>query len=172
MSGQSPPVTASLINFAAVSITTCCAVVTSRSELAAIHNCRVTFGFTTDRHTTLFSRHNGRAENFEINVAPNPCSSPEYSACSDKHSWRTSMAWLRNSVIRSITSTHVIAQALKTFYGDLLKNGNLSEAAHHSIGFSDYTDLVGLPQQRATKQAYFEAARDLTHNFTDDRSAT
>jgi len=73
--------------------------------------------------------------------------------------------------VMPVTSTHVIAKALKSFYSDLLKNGNLDEAAHHGIGFSEYTDLVGLPEQRTTEQAYLDVARGLVQNFTDDRSA-
>ncbi|MEM1049690.1 MAG: oxaloacetate decarboxylase [Pseudomonadota bacterium] len=64
--------------------------------------------------------------------------------------------------VMPVTATHVIARALQAFYGDLLKNGDLREAMHHGTGFSAYTDLVGLPQQRETEQAYLDAARELS----------
>jgi len=58
-----------------------------------------------------------------------------------------------------VTATHAVMKALQTFYGDLLKNGDLREAMHHGVGFQVYTDLVGLPQQRAAEQAYLDQAR-------------
>ena len=58
-----------------------------------------------------------------------------------------------------VTATHAVMKALQTFYGDLLKNGDLREAMHHGVGFHVYTDLVGLPQQRAAEQAYLDQAR-------------
>jgi len=63
--------------------------------------------------------------------------------------------------VMPVTSTHVIAKALNAFYSDLLNRGDLDEAAHHAIGFSEYTDLVGLPQQRSSEQAYLEFAGNL-----------
>jgi len=73
--------------------------------------------------------------------------------------------------VMPVTSTHVIAKACKSFYSDLLKNGDLNEAAHHGTGFSEYTDLVGLPEQRTIEQTYIEVARDITQKFTDGRLA-
>ena len=58
-----------------------------------------------------------------------------------------------------VTATHAVMKALQTFYGDLLKNGDLREAMHHGVGFKAYTDLVGLPEQRAAEQAYLDQAR-------------
>lgn len=58
-----------------------------------------------------------------------------------------------------VAATHTIVKALQAFYRDLLKNGNLSDAMHHGVGFQAYTDLVGLPQQRAAEQAYLDQAR-------------
>ena len=58
-----------------------------------------------------------------------------------------------------VTATHAVMKALQTFYGDLLKNSDLREAMHHGVGFHVYTDLVGLPQQRAAEQAYLDQAR-------------
>jgi len=63
--------------------------------------------------------------------------------------------------VMPVTATHVIVKALKAYYGDLLENGDLREAMHHGIGFAAYTELVGLPQQRASEQAYLDAARAL-----------
>ncbi|MEO0916087.1 MAG: isocitrate lyase/PEP mutase family protein [Pseudomonadota bacterium] len=60
-----------------------------------------------------------------------------------------------------VTATHVVVKALQSFYGDLLKNGDLREAMHHGVGFSAYTDLVGLPEQRKAEQAYLDQARAL-----------
>lgn len=73
--------------------------------------------------------------------------------------------------VMPVTSTHVIAKALNAFYADLLKNGDLNEAVHHGIGFSEYTELVGLPQQRDKEQAYLEFARDFEQNRSDDTKA-
>ena len=58
-----------------------------------------------------------------------------------------------------VAATHTIVKALQAFYRDLLKNGNLSDAMHHGVGFQAYTDLVGLPQQRSAEQAYLDQAR-------------
>jgi len=58
-----------------------------------------------------------------------------------------------------VTATHVVVKALQSFYGDLLMHGDLREALHHGVGFSAYTDLVGLPEQRAAEQAYLDQAR-------------
>jgi len=58
-----------------------------------------------------------------------------------------------------VAATHTIVKALQAFYRDLLKNGNLSDAMHHGVGFQTYTDLVGLPQLRAAEQAYLDQAR-------------
>jgi len=58
-----------------------------------------------------------------------------------------------------VAATHTIVKALQAFYRDLLKNGNLSDAMHHGVGFQAYTDLVGLPQLRAAEQAYLDQAR-------------
>ena len=63
--------------------------------------------------------------------------------------------------VMPVTATHVVVKALKAYYGDLLANGDLREAMHHGIGFAAYTDLVGLPQQRASEQAYLDDARAL-----------
>jgi methylisocitrate lyase len=59
--------------------------------------------------------------------------------------------------VMPVTSTHVIAKALQSFYDNLLHHGDLREAEHHSMGFSAYTDLVGLPQQRDAEQFYMDA---------------
>ena len=61
-----------------------------------------------------------------------------------------------------VTATHAVVKALQTFYGDLLKNGDLRQAMHHGVGFEAYTDLVGLPEQRSAEQAYLDQARALT----------
>lgn len=58
-----------------------------------------------------------------------------------------------------VTATHAVMKALQGFYADLMKNGDLRDAMHHGLGFEAYTDLVGLPQQRATEQAYLDQAR-------------
>jgi len=58
-----------------------------------------------------------------------------------------------------VTATHAVMKALQGFYGDLMKNGDLRDAMHHGLGFEAYTDLVGLPQQRAAEQAYLDQAR-------------
>ncbi len=58
-----------------------------------------------------------------------------------------------------VTATHAVMKALQGFYGDLMKNGDLRDAMHHGLGFEAYTDLVGLPQQRETEQAYLDQAR-------------
>lgn len=63
--------------------------------------------------------------------------------------------------VMPVTATHVVLKALQSFYRDLLKNGDLREALHHGSGFAAYTEFVGLPQQRATEQAYLDAARTL-----------
>ena len=63
--------------------------------------------------------------------------------------------------VMPVTATHVIVKALQAYYGDLLENGDLREAMHHGIGFTAYTELVGLPQQRAAEQAYLDAAQAL-----------
>lgn len=63
--------------------------------------------------------------------------------------------------VMPVTSSHVIVKALQGFYNALLKNGDLREAMDHGIGFSAYTDFVGLHQQRETEQAYLDAARSL-----------
>ena len=60
-----------------------------------------------------------------------------------------------------VTATHVIVKALQAYYGDLLENGDLREAMHHGVGFAEYTDLVGLPEQRNAEQAYLDQAREL-----------
>ena len=64
-----------------------------------------------------------------------------------------------------VAATHTVVKALQAFYCDLLKNGDLSDAMHHGVGFQAYTDLVGLPQQRAAEQAYLEQARVLTERM-------
>ena len=61
-----------------------------------------------------------------------------------------------------VAATHTVVKALQAFYGDLLKNGDLSDAMHHGVGFQAYTDLVGLPQQREAEQAYLDQARAIT----------
>lgn len=58
-----------------------------------------------------------------------------------------------------VTATHAVMRALQAFYGDLLTNGDLRDAMHHGVGFETYTDLVGLPEQRAAEQAYLDQAR-------------
>ncbi len=58
-----------------------------------------------------------------------------------------------------VTATHAVVKALQAFYGDLMKNGDLRDAMNHGVGFQNYTDLVGLPQQRAAEQAYLDQAR-------------
>lgn len=78
VSGHSLPATLALMQAIACSITTFWALVIGRSALVATNSRRVTFGSTTRRHTTLPWRQSGSAENFEINVAPMPCSSPQY----------------------------------------------------------------------------------------------
>lgn len=60
-----------------------------------------------------------------------------------------------------VAATHVVVKALQAFYGDLLRHGDLREAMHHGVGFAAYTDLVGLPAQRAAEQRYLDQARDL-----------
>ena len=60
-----------------------------------------------------------------------------------------------------VTATHVIVKALQGFYGDLLQHGDLREAMHHGVGFTEYTDLVGLPEQRNAEQTYLDQAREL-----------
>ena len=57
-----------------------------------------------------------------------------------------------------VAATHTVVKALQVFYGDLLKNGDLRDAMHHGVGFQAYTDLVGLPEQRAAEQAYLDQA--------------
>ena len=64
-----------------------------------------------------------------------------------------------------VAATHTVVKALQAFYFDLLKNGDLSDAMHHGVGFQAYTDLVGLPQQRAAEQAYLDQARALTEQM-------
>ena len=64
-----------------------------------------------------------------------------------------------------VAATHTVVKALQAFYCDLLKNGDLSDAIHHGVGFQAYTDLVGLPQQRAAEQAYLDQARALTEQM-------
>ena len=61
-----------------------------------------------------------------------------------------------------VTATHTVVKALQAFYCDLLKNGDLSDAIDHGVGFQAYTELVGLPQQRVAEQAYLDQARALT----------
>lgn len=63
--------------------------------------------------------------------------------------------------VMPVTATHVIVQALQTFYGDVLKSGDLRAGMDQGVGFAAYTDLVGLPEQRAHEQAYLDAARAL-----------
>ncbi|MCI5042378.1 MAG: isocitrate lyase/PEP mutase family protein [Donghicola eburneus] len=58
-----------------------------------------------------------------------------------------------------VTATHAVMKALQGFYADLMENGDLRDAMHHGLGFEAYTDLVGLPQQRETEQAYLDQAR-------------
>ncbi|MGB1162195.1 MAG: isocitrate lyase/PEP mutase family protein, partial [Alphaproteobacteria bacterium] len=58
-----------------------------------------------------------------------------------------------------VAATHVVTKALQAFYADLIKNGDLRDAMHHGVGFKAYTDLVGLPEQRAAEQAYLDQAR-------------
>ena len=58
-----------------------------------------------------------------------------------------------------VAATHVVVKALQGFYDDLTKNGDLRDAMHHGVGFLAYTDLVGLPEQRASEQAYLDQAR-------------
>jgi len=58
-----------------------------------------------------------------------------------------------------VAATHTVVKALQMFYGDLLKKGDLRDALHHGVGFQAYTDLVGLPEQRAAEQAYLDQAR-------------
>ena len=58
-----------------------------------------------------------------------------------------------------VAATHVVVKALQMFYGDLLRNGDLRDAMHHGVGFQAYTDLVGLPEQRAAEQDYLDQAR-------------
>ncbi|WP_171181623.1 oxaloacetate decarboxylase [Ruegeria sp. HKCCD8929] len=65
-----------------------------------------------------------------------------------------------------VTATHAVMKALQVFYGDLMKNGDLRDAMHHGLGFEAYTDLVGLPQQRATEQAYLDQARAFADGMT------
>ena len=64
-----------------------------------------------------------------------------------------------------VAATHVVVKALQTFYGDLLKNGDLREAMHHGVGFRAYTDLVGLPEQREAEQTYLDLARTLAERM-------
>lgn len=61
-----------------------------------------------------------------------------------------------------VAATHVVVKALQAFYGDLMKNGDLRDAMDHGVGFQAYTDLVGLPEQRAAEQFYLDQARALT----------
>ena len=60
-----------------------------------------------------------------------------------------------------VAATHVIVKALQSFYGDLLSTGDLRAVMDQGVGFQAYTDLVGLPEQRATEQAYLDQARAL-----------
>jgi len=64
-----------------------------------------------------------------------------------------------------VAATHTVVKTLQAFYSDLLKNGDLSDAMHHGVGFQAYTDLVGLPQQREAEQTYLDQARALTERI-------
>ena len=64
-----------------------------------------------------------------------------------------------------VSATHTVVKALQTFYCDLLNNGDLRDAMHHGVGFKAYTDLVGLPEQRAAEQTYLDHAHALTERM-------
>ncbi|MEX0339940.1 MAG: oxaloacetate decarboxylase [Arenibacterium sp.] len=66
-----------------------------------------------------------------------------------------------SACVMPVTASHVVVKALRAFYVDLLKNGDLREAMDHGIGFADYTDFVGLREQRESEQAYLDAARGI-----------
>lgn len=65
-----------------------------------------------------------------------------------------------------VTATHAVMKVLQAFYGDLLANGDLRDAMQHGVGFDAYTDLVGLPEQRAAEQSYLDQARAFSERRT------